>query len=77
MPVQVEVHIPFEFHRFIIGQQGKEVRSLMKEFLVNITVPPSEEQSNIIVVNGVCAREGGREGGKKKEGGREGGRGRE
>lgn len=53
IPIEVEVSIPYEFHRYIIGQQGKEVRSLMKECSVNITVPPSDQQSDIIVVSGM------------------------
>ena len=54
IPVEVEVSIPYEFHRYIIGQGGKEVRSLMKECGVSITVPPSDQQSDIIVVSGMC-----------------------
>jgi predicted PilT family ATPase len=52
MPIDVEVSIPFVFHRYVIGQQGKEVRSLMRECSVNITVPPSDQQSDIIIVSG-------------------------
>jgi predicted PilT family ATPase len=52
IPIEVEVSIPYEFHRYIIGQHGKEVRSLMKECSVNITVPPSDQQSDVIIVSG-------------------------
>ena len=56
------MEIPFEFHRYIIGQKGREVRSLMDEHDVNILVPSPDKK--------VREREGG-------EGGREGERERE
>jgi len=52
VPVVVEVEIPFEMHRIIIGQRGKDVRDLMRSHDVNITVPPPEEHSNTIVIVG-------------------------
>jgi len=53
VPITAEVSIPFEFHRYIIGQKGKEVREMMNEFDVNIRVPAAEQQSDIILVSGV------------------------
>jgi polyribonucleotide nucleotidyltransferase len=55
VPITAEVSIPFEFHRFIIGQKGKEVREMMNEFDVNIRVPAADQQSDIILVSGVPA----------------------
>lgn len=52
VPVDEEIEVPFEFHRYIIGAKGVEVRQLMDRFDVNIKVPPSEDQSNIIVITG-------------------------
>merc|ERR1719334_1096740 len=52
VPVNLEVEVPFEFHRFIIGQKGEGVRELMNRFNVNIKVPQSEEQSSIVIVTG-------------------------
>lgn len=52
VPISVEISIPYEFHRFIIGQKGAEVRDLMDKHNVNIRVPPSTEKSDIIVVTG-------------------------
>lgn len=52
VPVAVEVDIPFDMHRFIIGQKGKDVRELMRMYDVNITVPPSTLCSNTIVIVG-------------------------
>ena len=44
--------MPFDYHRFIIGQKGKGVREMMKTFDVNISIPPAEEQSNVIRITG-------------------------
>ncbi|XP_052832875.1 vigilin [Octopus bimaculoides] len=52
VPITLEVEVPFEFHRFIIGQKGKDVRKMMEDHEVSITVPPPEEKSNIIKVTG-------------------------
>jgi predicted PilT family ATPase len=47
-----KVEVPFEFHRFIIGQKGVGVRQLMNAHDVNIKVPSSEEKSSTIIVTG-------------------------
>jgi len=52
VPVVVEVDIPFDMHRYIIGKAGKDVRELMRAYDVNIAVPPQERQSNTIVISG-------------------------
>lgn len=36
VPVTIEVAVPFDLHRFIIGQKGKDVREMMTAFDVNI-----------------------------------------
>ena len=54
VPVNVEVEIPYEFHRYIIGQKGAGVRQLMTEYDVNIKVPPSDMQSNTIQITGIA-----------------------
>ncbi len=46
------MEVPFEFHRFIIGARGSGVRQLMESYDVNIRVPQSDQQSNIITVVG-------------------------
>ena len=38
VPVNIEVEVPFEFHRYIIGAKGAGVRALMETFDVNIKV---------------------------------------
>jgi len=55
VPVNLEVEVPFEYHRFIIGQKGEGVRELMNRFNVNIKVPNSEAQSSTVVVTGTAA----------------------
>ncbi|KPM05623.1 Vigilin-like protein [Sarcoptes scabiei] len=52
VPVTIELSVPFEFHRFIIGQKGVEVRDLMEKYDVNIRFPPSANKSDIIVITG-------------------------
>lgn len=52
VPIVEVVSIPYEFHRYIIGQKGAEVRALMDKCNVNIRVPPTEERSNDIQVIG-------------------------
>uniref|UniRef100_A0A8C4Q0Q1 Vigilin n=1 Tax=Eptatretus burgeri TaxID=7764 RepID=A0A8C4Q0Q1_EPTBU len=45
--------IPFELHRYIIGQKGTGIRRLMEDYGVNITIPPPEEKSNVIKIMGM------------------------
>lgn len=44
--------MPHEYHRFIIGQRGREVRELMERCDVKITVPASDSHSDTITVSG-------------------------
>ena len=55
MSLSKQVDIPYEFHRFVIGQKGSGVRQLMNEHDVNIKVPTSEHLSNTIIVTGPAA----------------------
>lgn len=52
VPISKEINVPFDFHRFIIGQKGRDVRRLMDEFNVNISVPPQQQQSDVITIKG-------------------------
>ncbi|XP_041066757.1 high density lipoprotein binding protein a isoform X2 [Carcharodon carcharias] len=63
VPVTIEVDVPFDLHRYIIGQKGSGIRKMMEEYEVNIAVPPPEEQSDTIKITGLAshldrAREG-------------------
>ncbi|KAH0623971.1 hypothetical protein JD844_007202 [Phrynosoma platyrhinos] len=55
VPVTIEVEVPFDLHRFIIGQKGVGIRKMMDEFEVNIQVPAPELQSDIISISGLAA----------------------
>eukprot|EP00096_Caligus_rogercresseyi_P014501 TRINITY_DN700_c0_g1_i6.p1 TRINITY_DN700_c0_g1~~TRINITY_DN700_c0_g1_i6.p1 ORF type:complete len:1348 (+),score=556.54 TRINITY_DN700_c0_g1_i6:85-4128(+) len=52
VPLVLEVSVPFEFHRFIIGSKGAGVRSLMTEHGVNINVPAPDLQEDTISITG-------------------------
>lgn len=52
VPIVSEVQIPFEFHRFIIGQRGRDVRKLMQDYDVNVSIPGAEEQSDVVKIRG-------------------------
>jgi polyribonucleotide nucleotidyltransferase len=52
IPITIEVEVPFDLHRFIIGQKGREVRELMDKYDVSITVPPANASSDIIKITG-------------------------
>lgn len=36
VPVTIEVEVPFELHRYIIGQKGSGIRKMMDEFEVSV-----------------------------------------
>uniref|UniRef100_A0A2K6UPQ1 Vigilin n=1 Tax=Saimiri boliviensis boliviensis TaxID=39432 RepID=A0A2K6UPQ1_SAIBB len=55
VPVTIEVEVPFDLHRYIIGQKGSRSRKMMDEFEVNTHVPAPELQSDIIAITGLAA----------------------
>uniref|UniRef100_A0A673JGS0 Vigilin n=1 Tax=Sinocyclocheilus rhinocerous TaxID=307959 RepID=A0A673JGS0_9TELE len=55
VPVTITVEVPFELHRYIIGQKGSGIRKMMDEFEVNIQVPAHELQSDIISITGLAS----------------------
>ncbi|GFU19163.1 vigilin [Trichonephila clavipes] len=52
VPVTEEVEVPYDLHRFIIGQKGRDVRNMMEMYDVNIIIPPQNEHSDIITIKG-------------------------
>ncbi|KFM62860.1 Vigilin, partial [Stegodyphus mimosarum] len=52
VPVTEEMEVPYDLHRFIIGQKGKDVRNMMEMYDVNIIIPPQNEHSDIITIKG-------------------------
>lgn len=55
VPVTEEVNVPFDIHRWIIGQNGRDVRALMNRFDVHIELSPPEEKLDIIKITGAPA----------------------
>ncbi|XP_020557568.1 vigilin isoform X2 [Oryzias latipes] len=55
VPVTIEVDVPFELHRYIIGQKGSGIRKMMDEFEVNIQVPGPDLQSDKISITGLAS----------------------
>lgn len=53
VPVSIEVEVPYDLHRYIIGQKGSGIRKMMDEFEVNIQVPAPELQCDIITITGL------------------------
>ncbi|XP_067881474.1 vigilin-like [Heterodontus francisci] len=55
VPVTAEVDVPFQLHRFIIGQGGCNIRKTMEDYEVNVTVPPPDQQLDTIRITGSAA----------------------
>ncbi|XP_074592950.1 vigilin-like [Brevipalpus obovatus] len=53
IPVTVEIEVPFNFHRFIIGPKGAAIKEMKDKYEVTITVPPSNDQNNLITIRGL------------------------
>lgn len=53
VPVTVEMTIPMDFRRQIIGQKGVLIRQLMEANDVNISIPPPSEKCDVIKIMGV------------------------
>ncbi|XP_048844381.1 high density lipoprotein binding protein a [Brienomyrus brachyistius] len=54
VPLTIEVEVPYELHRYIIGQKGSGIRKMMDEYEVNIQVPAPDLQSDIIAITGLA-----------------------
>lgn len=52
IPVTQEINVPFDIHRWIIGQKGRDVRELMNRYDVHIELSPPEEKLDIIKITG-------------------------
>lgn len=51
-PVQKSVHVPWDFHRYIIGTKGAKLKQLEQETGTMIKVPSQDSQSSAILVEG-------------------------
>lgn len=52
VPITEQITIPFDYHRFIIGNKGSNVRRMMDEYSVNIAIPPAKDKSDTVTVIG-------------------------
>lgn len=50
VPITIEVEVPFDLHRSIIGQKGRDVRELMNTYDVHIMLSPAEQKLDLIKV---------------------------
>lgn len=55
VPISAEVNVPYEYHRYIIGQKGRDVRQMMQTYDVSIKIPNAESHSDVIVISGTLA----------------------
>lgn len=55
IPITEEINVPFDIHRWIIGQKGKDVRELMSRYDVHIELSPPEDKLDIIKITGTPA----------------------
>ena len=44
--------IPFDYHRYIIGTKGANIRAMMNEHDVNILIPPARDESDDVTISG-------------------------
>nr|CAD7426159.1 unnamed protein product [Timema monikensis] len=52
VPITMEVEVPFDFHRSIIGQKGRDVRELMDRYDVHIVLSPADQKLDVIKISG-------------------------
>lgn len=51
VPVTVEVAVPFDLHKSIIGQKGRDVKELMQRYDVHIVLSPADQKLDVIMVS--------------------------
>jgi len=56
VPITETLMIPFDYHRFIIGAKGTNVRQMMDKYDVSIAIPPAQEESEAVTVTGAKAK---------------------
>lgn len=54
VPVTMEMEVPFDLHRSIIGQKGNSVRELMTKYDVHIELSPPTMKLDVIKITGEC-----------------------
>ncbi|XP_044754266.1 vigilin [Coccinella septempunctata] len=52
VPISINVDVPYDLHRSIIGQKGRGVKELMGRFDVHIELSPPEVKEDVIKITG-------------------------
>jgi polyribonucleotide nucleotidyltransferase len=52
VPITLEMDVPFDLHRSIIGQKGADVRKLMNQYDVHIELSPPQQKLDVIKITG-------------------------
>lgn len=55
VPITIDVEVPFDFRRSIIGTKGRDVKELKDRFDVNIYLSPPDVQEDVIQITGTPA----------------------
>lgn len=55
VPIKLDVEVPFDLHRSIIGQKGRDVKELMDRFDVHIVLSAAEDKEDKITITGAPA----------------------
>jgi polyribonucleotide nucleotidyltransferase len=50
VPITEEMNVPYDLHRFIIGTKGRDVRKMMEDNDVNISIPPGQHSRQIFAL---------------------------
>jgi polyribonucleotide nucleotidyltransferase len=54
VPITEEIAVPFDLHRSIIGQKGRDVRELMNNYDVHIELSPQDQKLDFIKITGAA-----------------------
>lgn len=52
MPITIDVDVPYDFHRSIIGYKGRDVKELMDNYDVHIVLSPTDNKKDVIKITG-------------------------
>lgn len=52
VPVTIDVDVPYDLHRSIIGQRGRDVKELMDTYDVHIVLASTENKRDYVAVTG-------------------------
>lgn len=55
VPITINVDVPFDLHRSIIGTKGRDVKDLMDKYDVHIVLSAQDVQENIIKIIGTAS----------------------